>query len=260
MVNEPEKLMVVNKTIKANSDHYAIIGLGDLHVGHDCCDEDAINDMVKWISEKDKAQVGVVLTGDLIENVLPTTKGSLFEMKYPSPQKQLDVVCDMLRPIAGHILMMCDGNHENRTSNNSGIIVSKIISKELKIPYVGYHGILNLNLVNRNKKVNYVAYAEHGCGAIPRSVGGRYNRLTSIQSQVEADIYLKGHIHHKLVFDKRVWKFRNGKMEKRKIIFASNGSYLMDAEYAIRSGFEPTNHGVAKVLLSTKEFNIHCNI
>lgn len=255
-----EKLPIINRVIKNKVDWFTLVALGDLHVGHKDCDEEGINNMVKWISEKKPEEYGVILTGDLIENVLPSSKGSLFEMKYPSPDDQVEITVKMLKPIAKHIFFMCDGNHEDRTQRHAGITVSKYIAKELEVPYVGYHGMLNLKLQNGGKNQSYFVYAEHGCGSIPRSIGGKYNKLVSIQNQVEADVYIKGHIHQKLVFDKMVWKVKNGRPVKSKIMFASNGSYLVDAEYALRSGFEPSGPGVAKINLATDRFNIHSSI
>lgn len=260
MSEAKSKLPIIRKNVKSTSEWYTLIAFGDIHLGHNSCDEEAAAEMVKWIAKKSINECGVVLTGDLIENVLPSTKGSLFEMKYPSPDKQVEVVTELLKPMAKNILMVCDGNHEDRTQRTAGITISKTIAKDLGAPYVGYHGMLDLTLQHGKQKQLYSIYVEHGCGAIPRSVGGRYNRLESIQKQVEADIYIKGHIHHKCVFSKRVWKRVNGNTVKRKIMFASNGSYLQDAEYAIRSGFEPTEAGVAKILLSSKDFNTHCSI
>jgi predicted phosphodiesterase len=181
-------------------------------------------------------------------------------MNYPNPDEQVERVTELLKPISKHVLMLCDGNHEDRSQRTSGLTPSKYIAKSLDVPYVGYHGMLELGLHHRAHREIYNIYAEHGCGSIPKQVGGRYSKLESIQKQVEADIYLKGHIHHKCTFPKKVWKKVNGTMVARKIMFAANGSYLIDAEYAIRSGFEPTEPGVAKVLLSTKDFNIHSSI
>lgn len=254
------KLPLIQKTIKTKIDWFTLIAFGDVHIGHINCDEEAANDMVKYIAGKDPSNYGVILTGDLIENVLPTTKGSLFEMSNPNPDEQIDKAIEMFTPIKRHILMMCDGNHEDRTVRTCGLSPSKYIAKGLGVNYVGYHGMLELNLESNKHKEVYNVYSEHGCGSIPKSVSGRYGKLESIQKQVEADVYVKGHIHHKNVFAKEVWKKIGRSMVKRKVMFASNGSYLMDAEYAIRSGFEPTTPGVAKILLSTSSFNIHSSI
>lgn len=253
-------LPLLKRNIKTNQEWFTLIALGDIHIGHQNCDERAASEMINWIASKNPVDFGVILTGDLIENVLPTTKGSLFEMKYPSPEKQIEVATKLLEPISKHILMLCDGNHEDRSQRTAGLSPSKYIAKDLGVPYVGYHGMLELTLQNKNHKEVYDIYSEHGCGSIPRTAGGRYSKLESIQKKVDADVYVKGHIHHKCAFPKKVWKKIGSKMISKKVMFVSNGSYLIDAEYAIRSGFEQTEPGVAKVLLSTKDFNIHSSI
>ena len=256
-----QRLPLVPKNVACGSDWYTLIALGDIHFGHTAVDEEGFLKMIGWIRGHSPTNLGVVLTGDLIENVIPGSKGNMFEMKYPNPEEQIERVLAMLKPISPFVLMMVDGNHEDRAQRVAGMAVSRRMARELGVPYAGYHGALDLKLKHgRGNFIPYLTYVEHGCGAIPKQMSGRYNRLESIQSMVDADIYIKGHIHHKLAFAKRVWRKIGGRMVKRKCMFASNGSYLADAEYAIRMGYEPTEPGVAKLMISSEEFNIHCSI
>lgn len=255
-----DPLPLVRKTISTSIDFFTLVALGDIHYGQEACDVEAVEETVDYLSKKDPKNYGVVLTGDLIENVIIGSKGSPFEMSEPDPDKQVDKVSELLTPIKKHILMMCDGNHEDRTKKNTGISPSKCIARNLGCTYVGYHGILELTLQHKSHKEVYDVYVEHGCGSVPKNISSRIAKMESIQKQIDADIYIKGHVHHKNAVSKEVWKKRNGIMVKRKVMFTSNGSYLMDPEYAIRSGFEPTTPGVAKVQLGTESFNIHCNI
>ena len=258
-----EKLPIIRKTISTGIDFFTLVALGDIHYGQEACDVEAVKETVAYLAKKDPKNYGVVLTGDLIENVIIGSKGSPFEMTEADPEKQIEQVSEILAPIKKHILMMCDGNHEDRTRKNTGMSPSKSIARNLDCHnvYVGYHGILELTLQhNKNHKETYDVYVEHGCGSVPKNISARVTKMETIQKQIDADVYIKGHVHHKNAVAKEVWKKRNGVMVKRKVMFTSNGSYLMDPEYAIRSGFEPTTPGVAKVQFGTESFNIHCNI
>ncbi len=261
MAKRSGALTLHRHTVTTNNKWWNLLILGDFHIGQTACNENEIIKMVKYIQSKPISEHGVLLTGDLIENVHPTSKGSLFEMAHPDPEDQIDIVIEILEPIKKYILLMVDGNHEHRTANATGIDVMKTIATRLGgIPYYGYRAMIDLTLKRRKITQTYNIYAEHGCGSIPNTVGGRYNKLAKIQNSIVADAYIKGHIHHKLVFPKMVWKKEGKKVELKKIMFASNGSYLQDAEYAIRSGYDPTEPGVAKISLLTDEYDIHASI
>src|SRR3989339_433711 len=125
------KLSLIRKNIQVNKDTFHMIIFGDLHIGHQSCDEREIGKMVNWIAKEDPKEFGVILTGDLIENVIPSSKGLPFEMKYPSPTKQMEVATKMLLPISKHIHMLCDGNHEDRSQKTAGISPSYLMAKDL---------------------------------------------------------------------------------------------------------------------------------
>lgn len=247
--------------IKTTHEWFNLIVAGDFHLGQKATDETSLKNMIDWLATKDKKTYGMVLTGDIIENVIIGSKGSPFEMVHPNPKDQLDIALELLEPVKDYILLMCDGNHENRTEKVTGISPLKILAKDLGVPFHGYRSMLKLGLKRPKKKVVYYnIYVEHGCGSIPKKIGGRYTKLADISNTIEADVYIKGHIHHKLVFPRTVWRNIGEKMSTVKIMYASNGSYLIDPDYAVRSGFEPTEPGVTKIYLKTDERNIHGSV
>lgn len=253
-------LNLSRKTIVTSEDWVKYIVAGDFHIGQQSCDEMGIKRFIDWIISKDPKTHRLLLTGDIIENVILGSKGSPFEMVHANPEKQIDVALELLTPAKSYIDVYCDGNHEYRTEKTTGISVSKTISMRLGVPYAGYRTMLEVTMGAKKNPQTYLIYVEHGAGSIPKSAGSRYNKLVSVGRDIVADVYVKGHIHHKLAYPKSVWKEVGGVMVKRKTMYVSNGSYLDDAEYAVRSGYDPTEPGVAKIELSTKRFNIHCSV
>lgn len=257
-----DNLKIIKHNVVANNEWLEVVLLGDFHVGHKRCDEEAIEEAVKWIASKSPKETKVLLMGDLIENVIQGSKGTSFECVHPNPEDQMKIAIDLLKPITntGHIIAMCDGNHEHRTERVTGVSLSKFMAKDLNVPYHGYHCLVDLGITYKKNTEQYLIYMEHGCGSIPKNMSGKYKRLEEIQSRVTADVFVKGHIHHKLAFPKVVWRMNKGRMERHKIMFASSGAYVIDPDYAIRSGFEPSEMGMTKLLLCGSRYNIHCTI
>lgn len=255
-------LQLISRTIKVKGDWFKLIILGDFHIGQEACADERLKRDLRWIATKDPKEYGVVLMGDLIENVIKGSKGSQFEMADPSPDSQMDTAVELLTPIKKYILAMCDGNHEYRTMREAGISLTKTMGQRLGVEQrtYDYRCMLELNLVRgKHPPQTYDVYLHHGVGSSGATTGGRINRLEKPQRNVCADVYAMGHIHHKLASDRVMWSKVNGKMVQRRIQFVSCGSYLTDAEYAVRAGMEPTRPGMARVDLATTRYNIHCS-
>jgi len=242
--------------------HYII--LGDFHVGHGDFLEREARAMVRWIAQRDPATTCVLVTGDMTENVLPSSKGSAFELAIPDPIKQIEAAVDILKPIKHLIVAGCDGNHSYRSRIASGHSPDKEIFEKLGLErrFLGYSGYHRIKITDRNGRnpVLYTVWAEHG-SRNANTVEGKVRILRSMmQSHQMADLYAMGHIHTKLAITDRVIRIQGNKEEVSKVMFASNGSYLFDPEYARRGGYIHGGPGVAKVQFSTRRKDIHCSI
>lgn len=256
------ELKLIRRRIKTSEDFFKLIVMGDFHIGQQACEEERLKRDIDWIATKNPKNYGVVLLGDLIENVIKGSKGSQFEMSDPLPDSQMDTVVELLTPIKKHIIAMCDGNHEYRTMRDAGVSLTKTMAQRLGLQqkFYDYSCMVELSLERKKKVQMYDIYLEHGAGSLGRTPGARMNKIERAQRQINADIYLMGHVHHKLMSEREVTYKVGNKMVKKTILFATCGSYLIDAEYARRCGFEPTKPGMTRVDLGTTRYDVHCSI
>jgi len=243
--------------IKSKDPWFKILLLGDFHYGHNECDDYALRDMIHWIAGKDPRTHGVILTGDNTENVLPSSKGSAFDLKIPDPKKQIEGIAKILKPIAPFILAMYDGNHSYRSQVAAGYRPDEEVAKLLGLEsrFMGYSGYFRLALPQK-----YLIWGEHG-SSNSRTASGKIRVLTRMAVQHPgADLYVQGHIHHKFAIPDRVEVAEGNYIRSRKIIFAANGSYLMGPEYAQRLGFTWGGPGAIRLELNATRKNIHAEV
>ena len=260
-MKKSEKLLTHRfKTLKSE-EWFKLVVAGDFHYGHKKCDVKSIKEMVKWLAAKDAASPRtwrVVLTGDLTENILPTSKGSAFELSVPDPIDQEDGVVELLNPIKHLIIAAYDGNHSYRSTLASGHSPDKEIIRKLGIQdtFMGYSGYFRIVF----PKASYNIWGEHGAGA-SRTVAGSINSMKKMSlPQTDADLYIRGHSHSKIAYPELVKVVENGRVVMRKRIYVTNGSYLNDPEYCKRGGWPYGVPGIAKVMLNTQRKDVHCSV
>jgi len=109
-----------------------------------------------------KKRIYVFCGGDMIEAGLNTSVGDSVYMQTLNPQRQMEAVIDLLEPLAkaGLIIGYLTGNHSARITKATSIDISKIICRQLKIPYLGYAGWTILSVGG----IRYSLYSTHGSG------------------------------------------------------------------------------------------------
>lgn len=123
------------KTLKRKIDNegtngFAILPLGDMHIGDEFCDMEAIKQAIKYI--KENTFVYTILNGDLMNNATKTSKSDTYRETMTIEQQQ-DLLIELLDPIKDKILYMSQGNHEYRTSVLSGIDPLRYVAKALNL-------------------------------------------------------------------------------------------------------------------------------
>ncbi len=174
-----------------------LIPLGDLHLGSPTCNIDKFLDVVDYIKESGSL---VILMGDLMEAASRHSVGAGWVEQTGSPQTQLDTLYEVFKPIRKQILVLLDGNHEERIWKQTGIKVSQILATYLGVPYGGYSCFVKLRI----QKQNYIIHAQHGSS----NAWYPHTKITAAMrtaQHTDADIYLYGHTHElmSLALDRR---------------------------------------------------------
>lgn len=244
--------------LKVNSKGYApLLFFGDLHWGYPTCAEDEAREMLDWAL---KEKVYVFLLGDLIDAGLRDSIGDSVYRQKLNPQGQMEAVVELLTPLSkkGLIIGMLTGNHEERITQRTSIDISKLMAKELGVPYLGYAG---WSLIKVGKQ-NYKLYTTHGAGGstLPHT---KLNAAVKVAYFTDADIIAYGHLHG-LASDIRLIggiDLRSKQVIMKKQYVVLTGSYLnYHGSYAEMKGFPPAKIGSPKAKFLSETRDVHFSL
>ena len=240
-----------NKVILKTQDDVFVYPIGDLHIGHINCDLNFIQSYLNTIKQTDEESNRVLLMGDLLDCGLKDSIGGSVYENILTPQEQIEVIVNILKPIANRIDGYVQGNHEYRIYKNTGIDVCKNVCSILNIPYLKYSGVVTYSFAKESKKKAYNINMFHG-----KAGGGVENALRKCKemaNKVNSDIYLMGHCHHK-AYTTRCFKqidSRNGKIVDTLQYFILTGHALnYDDSYADQANLEISHKDFPIIKLS----------
>ena len=145
--------------------------------------------------------------------------------------------------------------HEERITNNSGLDVVQIACKILKVRYFGY-AMYHLFKVG---KQNYTAFSCHG------SSGARlpYTKIKSVIDLarfISVEILMQGHVHEVMATKFAYYIVdigRRQKVQKDKHVILTGHFLEYEGSYAEMKNMSPSKTGAVKIILDSKEHNIH---
>lgn len=205
-----------------------IVLLSDLHVGSEACDMDLIKRVIDYIAEKDNRRC--LLLGDAIENGTKNSIGSGVYEQLMNPQDQIDLVVELLKPIAHKLDISISGNHEERSRVQSGLDAMKIISDQLGIEYAGYRAVVDYT-INKNSYKFAIHHGKGGGGTLA-TIERRIKEMASVVE--DCQVYAIGHFHRGFIAEKEVVRVDsyNSKTRKEKVLHICNPSTMNTASYA----------------------------
>lgn len=147
--------------------------------------------MQDWIDEIKREGHLVILMGDLTENALTSSVGSVYEQVLP-PKAQIDGITQLLEPIKDQIIGGVGGNHGARTVRAVGIDPDELICYNLGVQYFGKTCAGRIQVGAAHWKI----VAHHGAGG-GGLLGSKLNVIAEKMTKVYplADLYLCGHTH-----------------------------------------------------------------
>lgn len=234
-----------------DTDELSITPIGDVHYGSPECDVKRFLAVLELLKNNDDK---IILMGDLLEAASRHSVGAGWVEQKITPQQQLDDLYTWLYPFKDRILLLLDGNHEERIYKHSGIDVSGTLAKMLGVPYGGYACFAYLKV----GKQGYTVYAQHGSSGatMPHT---KMNSVKKTATHTDADLYLYGHVHE-LGYDtvaKRYYDTRMKGIRKKYQTFVLTGSMLgYEGGYAERKNMYPSELGFATIKLSGSEKKI----
>ena len=243
-------------------DKFYLYCIGDIHIGSLHCAE---HDLQRKITEiKDKKNAYWIGMGDYFDAILKDDKrfdiGGLADWvkKDNILEGQRKRLKELLSPIADKCICMLTGNHEESIHLHKQDDITQNLCDDLKVKYGGYSCFVSLRFSRAGCRRAYIIHAWHGSGAA-QTDGARLNRLTRLVNDIQADVYLMGHLHAMTTHTPDRLVFRNGKIKSVKLAATITGSWLkaytqnQPTSYAERSGYKPSRIGCPCVVFDPDE-------
>ena len=238
-------------------DTFDLYPLGDIHAGSIHCSEKRIRAKVEEIkSKKNALWIGMgdyadcITTNDKRWNAYGLADWVLQDDIIDSQRTWLR---ELLKPIKGKCLGLLTGNHEETIHDRHQDAITRHLCEDLEVDYLSYTCFVDLMFERDTSKRLYQIFAWHGAGAA-QSDGGKLMRLMKLVNEVQADIYLMGHLHDIIAKPPHRLRCVNGRVKSIPLVATMTGSWLtaytqpksdikMGVSYAEKKGYVPNRIG-----------------
>ena len=231
---------------------------GDCHLGNASCVEHLVDETLEEIrTDKSALMVGIGDYADCISMYDPR-----FDAHEVSPghradyfEKQGHAIAQMLVkkfwPIRNKILFLLRGNHEDKYETLMDQAIMRTVCDKLKSPYGEYCASMVLAFTDGRKTERFRLWAHHGAG-FASTTGGKINKLKSVFSIHQSDIYMCGHSHEQMDLPKVRLYDKDGHIEQQKMLAVMTGAFLAtyrqgQSTYGEKRMYEPVALGAVAV-------------
>ena len=255
-------LKVIKVTLPRTLKSVEIRIFADLHLGDKHCDLDSIKRDVEYVANTPDCYA--ILNGDILNNATKTSVSDSYA-ELMSPMEQLALYVDLFTPIKDKILVMTQGNHENRTYIKEGIDLTEVVAAQLGLQerYSKTGAVLFLKVgehklpsCSKRVPVVYSFYIIHGSGG-GRKEGAKAIRLADMASIIDCDIYIHSHTHLPMIMREGFFRtdISNGIVKPVDKLFVNTSAKLRYGGYGEAFEFKPSSTACPILYLSgTKKF------
>lgn len=249
-------MKLVDVAIDNNPDVMKVYVFADWHIGDAHCDIEEIKELIDKIKNDENALV--ICNGDLMNNATKHSVSDSYAELIP-PQRQVDMLIDLLSPIKDKILCITQGNHESRTYFESGIDLLQMVAFNLGIEekYCKEAGVVVLHFGQRakdaNQKICYSFYVTHGTGG-GRKEGAKVIRVADMASIIDVDIYVHAHSHLPFVMKEDFYRLQTIRhtLERVTKLFVNSSAKLKYGGYGEGKEYKPASQDCPVIYLSNK--------
>ena len=158
------------------------------------------------------------------------------------------------------------GNHEETIHSLHDNDIIRNLCRDMDVPYAGYQTFYILKFIRSGVQTHVVKiHCWHGSGAA-QTEGARLNRLIRLVNDIEADIYLMGHLHTITTYTPDRLTVRSGRVRSVRLAAAICGSWLKtyeqpdegkirDPSYGEQKGYKPSRIGMPIIKIKPDNHN-----
>lgn len=211
--------------------------LGDCHIGAVDCDMKGLKNFIDKIADEDDSYL--VLVGDILQNSLKSSVGSVYIDQIAPPSKQKQMARELLEKVSDKILCAVGGNHEARSLRDvdDDPLYDVFCALGIQSVYRRNMAFLRVRL-GENRTNTFSILAMHG---------KTQSRQEQFSYAVEGiDIYCTGHTHTgKITKPSKLVFTHNGKVKMQSMVHIVGTSWLDYSQcgYATTSQLLPQKTG-----------------
>ena len=166
----------------------------------------------------------------------------------------------------GQLIGIGTGNHEEEIHRRHDDDIIRNLCRDLNVPYAGYQCFYVLKFIRADRLTHsLVIHSWHGAGSA-QSEGARLMRLMRLVNDIQADIYLMGHLHTMTSYTPDRLVVRNGRVKSVKLAATICGSWLktyyqpkageiQDPTYGEEKGYKPSRLGMPIIRITPDNYN-----
>lgn len=245
-------MKIIKKDLSTDIDKLTIIPISDVHIGDKTANLKAFKEVLERI--KNEPNTYTILNGDLCNMALKNSKSDVYSDEL-TPMEQVIQVINFLEPIKDKILVMSNGNHEDRITKDTNIDILYLVAKQLKIEQVysnsWWYLYLTFGNTNKGRAALYTITGYHGAGNSTTS-SGKINRAKKMSQVVLADLYIMSHVHEPITTKGVIFTpdYQHKSIVKKEMYYCISNSFVeYEGSYAEKMGLIPSNNGICEVEL-----------
>lgn len=268
---------------------FSIWAMGDFHYGNPGCDVNRVKKDFKRI--KDDPYAFWVGLGDYADYISPRDKRFVAESLTEEARINIgrlgkyymEKVVEIFEPVKDKCLGLLYGNHEEKYNrSNCSEDAHSWMCEELGVPNLKYSALYDVVFVRtscrkpelhmhlpkmaNDHRESFRFYCHHGAGG-GSSPSGKLNSLIKMMNNVDADIYMMGHVHDQkgqrlvtICADEACTS-----LKERQRIGVITGSYLKtytqgNSGYGEIAGYQPTPLGACRVQIEPQKRELRGDI
>ena len=248
-------MKVIKRDLGKEVEKITIIPISDVHIGDKTANLKAFKEILERI--KNEPNTYAILNGDLCNIALKNSKSDVYSDEL-TPMQQVLQIINFLEPIKNKILVMSNGNHEQRITNDTNIDILHLVAKQLQIEQVYsnswwylYLSFGNNKIKNDDRKILYTITGYHGSGSA-QTTGAKANKVKKMSQVVLSDCYIMSHVHEPITTKSVIFvpDYQHRTIVKKEMYYCISNAFVeYENSYAERMGLIPSNNGISEIEL-----------
>lgn len=248
-------MKIIKRDLEKNIDKLIIIPISDVHIGDKTANLKAFKEALERI--KNEPNTYTILNGDLCNIALKNSKSDVYSDEL-TPMEQVLRILNFLEPIKDKILVMSNGNHEDRITKDTSIDVLYLVAKQLHLEQIyspsWWYLYLSFghNAAKGDKRpMLYTLTGYHGSGSA-QTTGAKANKVKKMSQVVLADCYIMSHVHEPITTKGVIFApdYQHKTIVKKEMYYCISNAFVeYQNSYAEKMGLIPSNNGISEIEL-----------